>query len=90
MDEKELVKLLDEYMKNGGGSMKLEVDEEGKSHFITTKNSLDENEVEEVFTELLKTMGGDVEKSAQVFTDASQVDCPTCADVPNLFDIDGE
>lgn len=87
MNEDDLIKLIDSFMTSGGSFMKPQVDEQGKTSFLISNDGekIEDNpfSVEDVERTI-------AENSCQLFTGKPVGNCPTCADIPNITDIDGE
>ncbi len=83
----ELVRLMDEYMGNGGYYMKPKVEQDGKSGFYMAKDQASSSAVSAGFQRVEGSMGEKEEQPPQVFTGKPGVPCAMCADIPNLMDI---
>ena len=81
MKEEDLVKLMDEYMKNDGYYVKPQMDENGKSSFLMGNDDIKIPNVENL--EAVKE-----EKEVKIFASNPGIDCMACASIPNISDID--
>lgn len=89
MTEKELVKLMDEYMGNSGYYMKPKV-EDDKVSFFMAKGPASASDVQKSFDAIDNALGQKEEKELQIFSGTPKVECAVCADVPNISTIDRE
>lgn len=81
MKEEDLVKLMDEYMGNGGYYVKPQIDEGGNSSFLVGNDDTKIPNVENF--EAVKE-----EKITKIFASDPGIDCVACANIPNISDID--
>lgn len=89
MTEKELVKLMDEYMGNSGYYMKPKVEDDKVSFFMAKGEAL-ASDVQKSFDAIDNALGQKEEKELQIFSGTPKVECAVCADVPNISTIDRE
>lgn len=88
MKEDDLISFIDSYMECDGYYVKPKIDENGKNSFFMAKDNAKSSDVNASFELVKDSIGDKEEKETQVFTGKPRVECPVCADVPNVMDID--
>lgn len=89
MNIDDLVKLLDSFNQKGGTSIKPQF-ESGKTNFVVGNGETLSTGVKKSIEELSDYLVGEEQKNSDVFIPEEPSSCVSCANIPNITDVDSD
>ena len=89
MNFDDLVKLLDSFSQKGGASIKPQFDGD-KANFIVGNGETISSGMKESMKELADCLVEEEKRHADIFVPEDPAACASCANIPNMNEIDGE
>ena len=89
MNIDDLVKLLDSFSQKGGASIKPEFHGD-KANFVVGNGETISKGIKDSVNELADCLVKEEQRNAEVFVSEDPAGCVSCANIPNMNQIDGE
>ena len=87
MNVEDLVKLLDSFSQKGGASIKPQFDGE-KANFVVGNGETVSKGIKESVNELASCLVEEEQRNADIFVSEDPAACASCANIPNMNQID--